>query len=77
MLNDFGLKIAPSTYYVALTRQPSQRAIRDEELKEMIRKIYEENFSVYGAKKVWKQLLRGNQSDPRLTWGVSVLASAV
>ena len=58
MLTDYGLTIAPSTYYAALTRQPSQRAIRDEELKEMIRKIYEENFSVYGAKKVWKQLLR-------------------
>ena len=24
----------------------------------MIRKIYEENFSVYSAKKAWKQLLR-------------------
>ena len=58
MLTDYGLTIAPSTYYAALTRQPSQRAIRDEELKEMIRKIYQENFSVYGAKKVWKQLLR-------------------
>jgi putative transposase len=58
VLTEFGLKIAPSTYYAALTRQPSQRAIRDEELKEMIRKIHEENFSVYGAKKMWKQLLR-------------------
>jgi putative transposase len=58
VLTEFGLKIAPSTYYAALTRRPSQRAIRDEELKEMIRKIYQENFSVYGAKKVWKQLLR-------------------
>jgi putative transposase len=58
VLTEFGLKIAPSTYYAALTRRPSQRAIRDEELKEMIKKIYKENFSVYGAKKVWKQLLR-------------------
>jgi putative transposase len=58
VLTEFGLKISPSTYYAALTRRPSQRAIRDEELKEMIKKIYKENFSVYGAKKVWKQLLR-------------------
>jgi putative transposase len=58
VLTEFGLKIAPSTYYAALTRPPSQRAIRDEELKEMIRRIHKENFSVYGAKKVWKQLLR-------------------
>ena len=58
MLTEFGLKIAPSTYYAALTRPPSQRAIRDEELKEMIRRIHKENFSVYGAKKVWRQLRR-------------------
>jgi putative transposase len=58
VLTEFGLKIAPSTYYAALTRQSSQRAIRDEELKQMIGRIYKENFSVYGAKKVWKQLLR-------------------
>lgn len=58
VLTEAGLQIAPSTYYAALTRQPSQRAIRDEELKEMIKKIYKENRSVYGAKKVWKQLLR-------------------
>ena len=53
MLTEFGLKIAPSTYYAALTRRPSRRAVRDEELKTMIVKIYEENYSVYGAKKVW------------------------
>ena len=46
MLTEAGLQIAPSTYYAALTRQPSQRAIRDEELKEMITKIYEKNYSV-------------------------------
>ena len=51
MLTEFGLKIAPSTYYAALTRRPSRRAVRDEELKTMIVKIYEENYSVYGAKK--------------------------
>jgi putative transposase len=58
VLTEAGLEIAPSTYYAALTRPPSQREIRDEELKKMITKIHEENYSVYGAKKVWKQLLR-------------------
>ena len=58
MLTEFGLKIAPSTYYATLTRRPSMRAVRDEELKTMIVKIYEENYSVYGAKKVWRQLRR-------------------
>jgi putative transposase len=52
VLTEFGLKIAPSTYYVARTRPPSARAVRDEDLKEMIDKIYRENYSVYGARKV-------------------------
>lgn len=58
MLTEFGLKIAPSTYYAALTRPPSARAVRDEELMEMIDRIYRENYSVYGARKVWWQLGR-------------------
>ena len=58
MLIEFGLQIAPSTYYAALTRPLSARAVRDEELKEMIDKIYRENYSVYGARKVWWQLRR-------------------
>jgi putative transposase len=58
VLTEFGVKIAPSTYYAALTRPPSPRAVRDEELKKMIAKIYEENYSVYGPRKVWWQLRR-------------------
>ena len=58
MLTEFGVKIAPSTYYAALTRPPSPRAVRDEELNKMIAKIYEENYSVYGTRKVWWQLRR-------------------
>ena len=40
MLTEAGLKIAPSTYYAALTRRPSARAIRDEELMAMIDDIW-------------------------------------
>jgi len=58
VLTEFGLKIAPSTYYAALNRPPSARAVRDEELMEMIDRIYRENYSVYGARKVWWQLRR-------------------
>jgi len=57
-LTEFGVKIAPSTYYAALTRPPSPRAVRDEELKKMVAKIYGENYSVYGTRKVWWQLRR-------------------
>jgi len=58
VLTEFGVKIAPSAYYAALTRPPSPRAVRDEELKKMVAKIYGENYSVYGTRKVWWQLRR-------------------
>lgn len=58
MLTDFGVKIAPSTYYAARTRPPSARSIRDKELKIEIRRVYEDNYSVYGAKKIWWELRR-------------------
>jgi len=34
------------------------RAIRDAELKPKIREVHEENFAVYGVRKVWHQLRR-------------------
>jgi transposase InsO family protein len=57
------LPIAPSTYYEhkACQREPdrrSDRAKRDEVLKPEIRRVWEENFEVYGARKVWLQLNR-------------------
>ncbi len=58
MLTDSGMQIAPSTYYAAIARPPSARAVRDEQLKEDIVRVYEENYSVYGAEKVWWALNR-------------------
>lgn len=58
MLTEFGLKIAPSTYYAALTRPKSERAKRDEELMEEILRVYKENYNVYGADKIWHELNR-------------------
>lgn len=58
MLTKFGLKIAPSTYYAAMTRRASARQVRDEELKKEIQRVYDENYRVYGARKVWGQLNR-------------------
>jgi len=57
------LPIAPSTYYAhaARLRDPSRisaRARRDAFLKVEIRRIYEENFRVYGVRKIWHQLRR-------------------
>jgi putative transposase len=58
VLTEFGYQIAPSTYYAALTRPKSAREIRDEELIVEIQRVYQENYKVYGARKVWWQLRR-------------------
>ena len=45
------LPIAPSTYYDARRRPGSARRRRDEQLKTEIRRVYDENFGVYGARR--------------------------
>ena len=57
------MKIAPSTYYAAVERPPSARQLRDVELMDEITRVYEENYSVYGAEKMWQQL---NREDIRV-----------
>jgi len=52
------LGLAPSTYHGAAGRAPSARAVRDEWLKVEILRVYNKNFQVYGARKVWRQLRR-------------------
>jgi transposase InsO family protein len=57
------LPIAPSTYYAhkaceANPRLRSCRAKRDAWLTVQIRRVRAENFDVYGARKVWRQLHR-------------------
>jgi len=49
VLTEFGIKIAPSTYYAALARPKSRREIEDEKLMEDIRRVYDENYRVYGS----------------------------
>jgi putative transposase len=55
--------IAPSTYYAwrAQTRDPARRSTRgqrDAALRVEIQRVWDENFRVYGAEKVWRQLRR-------------------
>jgi len=57
------LPIAPSTYYERKARQtdPARlppRLRRDAVLGCAIRRVWESNFQVYGARKVWRQLRR-------------------
>ncbi|MWT73270.1 IS3 family transposase [Escherichia coli] len=66
------LDIAPSTYYWHQQRrqhpeQCSQREKRDAQISQEIKRVYEENYNVYGARKVWRQLLREGFSVARCT----------
>jgi transposase InsO family protein len=66
------LPIAPSTYYAHHARaldprlRPA-RAVRDEGLRRDVRRVWAENESVYGPRKVWKQLLREQVHVARCT----------
>ncbi len=64
------LPIAPSTYHSHAARRadPSlvpARTKRDARLMPEIERVFEENFEVYGARKVWRQLKRQGQAVAR------------
>ena len=66
------LPIAPSTYHerVAQRRDPSRlsaRAQRDQMLTPEIVRVFAENFSVYGVRKVWRQMQREGFDVARCT----------
>lgn len=66
------LPIAPSTYHarVAGRADParlSARAKRDIALQVDVRRVFDENFKVYGARKVWRQLAREGHDVARCT----------
>jgi transposase InsO family protein len=66
------LPIAPSTYFEQKARHvdPDRlpaRAKRDVFLRDEIRRVWQENYQVYGARKVWRQLLREGIEVARCT----------
>ncbi|MBO6895629.1 MAG: IS3 family transposase [Roseibium sp.] len=66
------LPIAPSTYYENVAKRLdmdrlSVRARRDIALKIEIRRVFEENFRVYGVRKIWRQLQREGFDVARCT----------
>jgi len=66
------LPIAPSTYHAHATRRAdparlSTRARRDDALKPEVQRVFEENFGVYGVRKVWRQLKREGHDVARCT----------
>jgi len=66
------LPIAPSLYYERKAREADPRRLpprlrRDRELALEIGRVYEENYEVYGARKVWRQLGREDIVAARCT----------
>jgi len=66
------LPIAPSMYYEMKAREANPakvppRLLRDRVLSLAVRRVYDENFEVYGARKVWRQLNREDVAVARCT----------
>ena len=66
------LPIAPSTYHAHVARRAdparlSARAKRDAALRPEVQRVFDENFGVYGVRKVWRQLTREGHDVARCT----------
>lgn len=66
------LPVAPSTYHehALRKREPERlpdRSKRDLSLKPEITRVFQENFAVYGVRKVWRQLKRESVDAARCT----------
>jgi putative transposase len=57
VLTEHGCKIAPSTFYDNLNRQPSKQKLRDTDLIAVIEQAREKRFvELFGARKMWLHL---------------------
>ena len=66
------LQIAPSGYYarLAVRADPSKasaRQRRDAVLRPKIKKVWNDNWQVYGVRKTWRQLCREGEAAARCT----------
>lgn len=66
------ISIAPSTYYarVAARDDPSKLSVRvkrDRVLKPEIKRVFKDNYAVYGVRKVWRQMQREGFDVARCT----------
>lgn len=57
--------MAPSTYYDIKSRRPSARSQRDAVLAPALRQLWEDNYRVYGARKLWKAARRAGHDIGR------------
>jgi putative transposase len=59
--------VPASTYYAAKRRPPSARRRRDTQLKLEIQRVFDDNYQLYGARKIWRQLHREGFKVARCT----------
>ena len=57
--------MAPSTYYAAKKHLPSARAQRDAAMGPALVQLWEDNYRVYGARKLWKAARRAGHDIGR------------
>jgi putative transposase len=57
--------VAPVTYYANKARPPSARACRDAVIGPALRELWEDNYRVYGARKLWKAARRAGHDVGR------------
>ncbi|GFG85560.1 putative transposase for insertion sequence element IS986/IS6110 [Mycolicibacter algericus] len=65
VLRNAGVQVAPSTYYAAKSRPASARAVRDAVMIPVLVKLWEDNYSVYGARKLAKAARRAGHDIGR------------
>lgn len=59
--------LSERTYHARKSRPPSARAVRDEALKADIARVFKDNYSCYGARRVWIALRREDIKAARCT----------
>ncbi|XUK60444.1 Integrase catalytic domain-containing protein [Plantibacter sp. RU18] len=69
--------MAPSTYYAAKDRAPSARSLSDAALTPELVTLWEDNYRVYGVRKLWKSALRAGLSIGRDQTGRLMRAAGI
>ena len=59
------MQVAPSTYYANKARTPSARDCRDAVVGPALQTLWEDNYRVYGARKLWKAAQRAGHDVGR------------
>jgi len=61
------LGVSSSSFYARRVRPPSDRELGDAWLTDQIRRVWDDNYGVYGARRVWQQLRREGVDVARCT----------